>query len=183
METKILDSHSVKTLAADEMNGKLGTIPKGAKGMMNHEIVAWRDWLTSHNWTFFTTFTTGYEASVNAVRRMNGRFFESLMKHKPNGLTYFWVAERHKHRGYHTHGLLNYSGLTSEGNSSEITAAWRIVIEEFQKSAGKLDDFPFHRNKVAVFDNKLGAADYCIKYLNKDVNDWDFLCDSVSSRC
>ena len=177
---KILGAHSVKILGAEKLDvlevptELHGTMPKGVKGMTNQEFQAWSEWLTGQDWTFFTTFTTGYASSVKAARRLNQRYFESLKRHAPNGVRYFWVAEKHKHRGYHSHGLLSFSGLTSENSSEEITPAWRIVIDEYQRCAGKLDDYPFHRNKVAVFDNKKGASEYCIKYLKKDAHDWDF---------
>lgn len=172
---KILGSHSVKVLdVISPPTDLVGTMPKGIKGMTNQEYQAWTHFLCNRNWTFFTTFTTGYESSVKSVRRLNQRYFDSLKKHSRNSLQYFWVAEKHKHRGYHSHGLLSILDLTSENSSEDINEAWKIVINEYQRCAGRLDKYSHHRNKVVVFDNNQGAGEYCMKYIKKDSHDWDF---------
>jgi hypothetical protein len=93
-------------------------------------------------------------------------------------MQYFFVLEKHKHRGYHAHGLLNVCEITSESDEILINQAWQQVIKSWQYSAGKVRNQyamdGFHRNEVTLFDNQRGAINYCLKYMSKDVCDWDY---------
>ena len=163
-----------KDLQVLQTPADIGSIPLDIKGMTHAEAQAWSLWIESHSWTFFVTFTTAYESTPKTMRRLNARFFDALNTYSRGTLKYFWVMEKHKHRGVHTHGLLSISGLTSESLSEELDAAWKVVINEYVRCAGKLEDHPYHRNSVTIFDNSKNAINYTLKYLNKDAQDWDF---------
>ena len=154
-----------------------GGIQEGSKGMTLQEVQAWNQFIEARSWTFFVTWTTGYESSQKQMRRLNERFFQSLKKYNVQDLNYFWVMEKHKHRGYHTHGLLKFETRSKEdctNDSNSLDREWQCIINEFQRCAGKSQEFGWHRNKVEIFNDKEGATRYCMKYLGKSCTDWDY---------
>lgn len=152
----------------------IGGIKPGTNGLTLQEIQSWAKFIENRNWTFFVTFTTAYDSTQRTMRRLNQRWFDALKKYNVDSLEYFWVMEKHKHRGYHTHGLLNFSSLNSQSESKDIDIAWQTVINEYVRAAGKLEEYGYHRNSVSVFDNKGQAAQYTMKYLGKSCTDWDY---------
>lgn len=152
---------------------------RGQLGISHESVQSWSSFLQNHNWTFFVTFTTRYESSQTALRRSVTTFFEDLnSKSSSKNVTFFWVLEKHKHRGYHVHGLLNMSGITSSSDVALINEAWKQVIQSWNYSAGKVRSEKamdgFHRNSISIFNNDTGALDYCLKYMGKDCADYDY---------
>ena len=144
------------------------------------EVISMTKFLNQHKWTFFVTFTTRYDSSAYAMRRTCETFFKRL--NSQNSLkksTFYFVLEKHKHRGYHAHGLLNYSDLISGDDQTELTTAFNNTIKAYQYSAGSVKSNlamdGHHRNEIVIFDGRKGAIEYTLKYLEKDKNDWDFL--------
>jgi hypothetical protein len=151
-----------------------GGITPETKGMTLSEIQSWAHFIENRNWTFFVTFTTAYDSTQKTMRRLNRRYFDALKRYGESSLEYFWVMEKHKHRGYHTHGLLNFYDLKSGSDSESLAEAWKIVMNEYIRCAGKLEDYGHHRNSISLFDNQGDAAKYCMKYMGKSCTDWDF---------
>lgn len=160
----------------DTLAGRTAT---GERTMSLQTVQAMSKWVESSTWTFFVTFTTRYESSPKAMRRAMNRTWDLWKKDCDGSMKFFWVMEKHKHRGYHTHGLLDYSGCTTENTGIEqLNVYWENTIRAWQRSAGlgrtesAMDGI--HRNSVALFDNSKGAVGYCMKYLTKQQADWDY---------
>ena len=160
----------------DMLAGRTAT---GERTMSLQTVQAMSKWLESSTWTFFVTFTTRYEASPKALRRATERTWNLWKKSCDGPLKFFWVMEKHKHRGYHTHGLLDCSGCTTENSDIQtLNDYWESTIKAWQRSAGlgRTEEAMagIHRNSVALFDNSQGAVTYCCKYLTKQQADWDY---------
>ncbi len=153
--------------------------PKGTKDLSLSQTESMASWLMGQQWTFFFTFTTRYESSSANTRKVMERTI-SKWNLAADYVKVFWVMEKHQHRGFHTHGLLDWSGLLCEGScNAQIRHAWTQAIAGFQKSAGwghsDTSEDGWHRNRLEICDNNNShaAAAYCAKYLTKSVSDWD----------
>lgn len=160
--------------------GSDGLTQTAASSMTLNQTDAMAQWLAGREWTFFFTFTTRYSASLKATRRVMDRSWTRWKNSSDGSLTTFWVAEKHKHRGFHVHGLLDWSGLSARsGSRNELRHAWTDCVDGFQKAAGKVNSDHgvdgWHRNKVELCDNNdsYTAVRYCAKYLTKELSDWD----------
>ena len=148
------------------------------------ELQAMAKFLSRNKWTFFITFTTRYKSSASAMRRICMTFFQHLnSKNSLKKSAFYFVLEKHKHRGYHCHGLVNYSDLTLQSDIKEIDIAFKNIIKSYQYSAGSVNSSyamdGHHRNEIVIYDGKKGAIEYTLKYLKKQNNDWDYLVNGI----
>lgn len=177
--TRVLLDSKVSHRLTEDSNGLTQT----GRSYMTYETTdSMANWLQGRDWTFFYTFTTRYSASLPATRRIMDRTWKRWKNSADGSLTTFWVAEKHKHRGFHIHGLLDWSGLSVEnGSRNAMRHAWNDCIEGFQKAAGRVNSDlavdGWHRNKVEICDNhnSFSAIKYCTKYLTKEMSDWDIM--------
>ena len=139
------------------------------------------EWICSKQWTFFFTFTTRYTSTEKGMRRLMTRTHEKWTNSQKGCLNTFWVMEKHKHRGYHVHGLVDWFGknaLNTETN--ELKNDWKECVDLYQKMAGEVRGSEqmngHHRNRVELLDHtkQNSAIEYCVKYMQKDAQDWDY---------
>jgi hypothetical protein len=139
---------------------------------------AYANWLSTMEWTFFSTFTTAYPLTLNSARRLMERYF-SKVKTLTGDANLFWVAEPFKVRdGYHTHGLLKVPPEFKEKH------LYQSLVDTYQMACGssvvtnnqgKLKFNNSHRIDLSKYDSSKFGARYCAKYLMKKYSDYDIL--------
>lgn len=127
-------------------------------------------WIKEQEWNYFVTLTTSYESTGQSMRRLNERFHKRA-KNVYGKCTLFYVLEKHKHRGYHSHGLLKLEGVKQGEELSSIQ--FRNLIKIYNNCAG--GNIDHHRNSFSLYRSNENAAEYCIKYLTKGLEHWDYL--------
>lgn len=141
----------------------------------NYQLIkGWAQFLDSHTWTTFTTFTTHFELSADAARRKIEEFFEilELMKLEP---VIFWVAEPFYNRSdYHIHALIKLNP-TITPPAKIITTTWLKVC--------KPGGHKMHNKVHSVdYDPKRGARYYVAKHLTKNHIDHDYFSNQTDSQ-
>lgn len=123
---------------------------------------AWIRFLSSQQWTFFVTLTTGYSLGNYAARSAAERFYSRI---KASGLQrMFWVAEPFSDReGYHIH-LLAYS--TPRLHPAYLIECWQIVSGGRRLAQN-------NRVDIQVFDPLKGASHYVAKHIQCRFSDYD----------
>lgn len=127
-------------------------------------------WLSSQEWSYYATFTTGYELTVSSARRAMHRIHDNLDRIAPCQM--FWAAEPFDVKeGYHTHALLK----VNEGMS------YKSIIDLWQKVSKGGKNNRWNRIDVQSYDKEKGAGYYLGKYITKRLSDYDFF-SAGSSR-
>lgn len=144
----------------------------GTFGMPKKSMIdAYGNWLSSHRWTHFCTFTTRYKLSVNAARKSMERLHSFLTKQWGLKIKLFWVAEPFDTQySYHLHALIEIAGKALSQFSYYIKKAWQIVS---RGKGGKEYNFTV----IKRYKPKLGANFYVSKYLQRQNADYDFIFD------
>lgn len=130
-------------------------------------------WVKSQNWDYFLTLTTAYESTPKSMRRLAERWHGCTKNISvQNSAPFFWVMEKHQHRGYHLHGLINvYGRKSSDAFPDTSHLVWTELRNSYVRMAGKES---WHRNHIVPYNSNGGAEEYCVKYLTKNLQDWDY---------
>lgn len=146
------------------------------------------EYLSTQKFDWFFTITAKHHLSIESCRRVAERFASSVQRYGSGSLApemrdgvIFWVCEPHKHAeaGFHLHGLYRkpFPRFAHWGNKDE----FKMLKFEARKACGG-DEWVnksgemglWHRVRFEPYRGKTGA-DYCVKYLNKYLSDYDFL--------
>lgn len=150
------------------------------------KVQTWRDGIGTmvdgRPWTFFATFTTPYEMSLKAARRLCDRVHGSWSRLSDDQCTMFWVAERNECRdGHHVHALVDvpekFRAPQLYGSLIE-SYQWMVgaKAETIDRETGEVKYTGRGRIDLRKFDNRRNATSYLTKYVTKgDLADWDFL--------
>ncbi len=119
----------------------------------------WANFLDEYDWTHWCTFTTKWELTIPAARRMAdkignefcGKKLGIFQVEKP---LFFWAAEPFDTRnGYHIHALIR-------------TGAEKEDIYQWTNKR-------YGRSLVLNYEKGKGASGYCAKYITKKLSDYD----------
>ncbi len=133
-----------------------------------NSIIQQRDWrqaleweLDRYNWDYFGTGTFRKLRNVTEARTLVEQYFADLQERLQNPLPRFWVLEPHKYREtVHLHYLLAKTKQINEDVERVLWNYWQKITKE-----GRFQSREYNANK--------GGAGYMIKYLTKEVVDWD----------
>jgi hypothetical protein len=118
------------------------------------------DWLGSIEWTAFCTFTTLYNLSIKAARRMMERMTENLVARYGKDIRIFWTSEPFfdRHNCYHIHALIKIP-VVAKDSKNAILSEWREVTKPVKSGL-------HNRSEVQNFIPGKGAHIYITKYLD-----------------
>jgi len=112
------------------------------------------------NWSWWCTFTTGYELTMNSARRSMNRLYETMHKESPTVM--MWCAEPFDVKeGFHTHAM-----VSTNLSFDRLCKMWQV------SSAG-VKYGKHNRLKLVKYDSDKGAGHYISKYISKKLSDWD----------
>lgn len=133
--------------------------------MLNRKTL-WSEWLEEIDWTYFATFTTPYELTLNSARRFMEIYYEVINK-TPGENIIFWVGEKFKLKdGCHVHALIKTTPFWSE---SDLWNLWQKKSRlEYQISEGT-----YNRCDIRKRDPKKAAGSYLCKYMTKSMSKED----------
>jgi hypothetical protein len=147
---------------------------------------AYEEWVSRQQWDWFLTVTSRHNLSIESARRVAGRMAQRIQlagsghrspDEKDGAL--LWVAEPHKHasEGYHLHCLYKkpqprFAGWTNKREFQFLLSVCRNAVggQKWINRKGKLG--LWHRIDIQPYKGK-SAAEYCAKYITKDIADWD----------
>jgi hypothetical protein len=118
--------------------------------------------LESTEWSYWCTFTTGWELTLPSARRMANKIFTKFCGAMGQGDLFqienpamFWAAEPFDCRnGFHIHALMR------TGADAKQIYTWS------KKKYGRAQVIKYQKGK--------GAASYCGKYITKRLSDYDY---------
>lgn len=158
----------------------------GAYELHTYERERFTRFVDSQTWQYFGTITAKHELTEKSARRVADVLksrIESAGQHHAyasgEGAPFFWVAEPHKHAsdGFHLHFLLT---LPSRFASIGRRTKWEFLLDSCRRSVGG-EPWISSKGKLGLWhrvqlDDYRGmtAAQYCAKYVTKDLHDWDF---------
>lgn len=112
------------------------------------------EWLNTIQWTYWATFTTPYELTIQSARRMAENIGKFCIKN--NGELIFWVAEKYDVKdGHHIHALIK--------TSTDIRTIWDWAFRRYGRS------------KIKRYNRRIGAGGYCAKYITQPMTDYDII--------
>ena len=112
------------------------------------------------DWSWWCTFTTGYELSMNSARHSMNRLYETMHKESPTVM--MWCAEPFDVKeGFHTHAM-----VSTNLSFDRLGSMWQV------SSAG-VKYGKHNRLKLVKYDSEKGAGWYISKYISKKLSDWD----------
>lgn len=167
-----------------------GWIPNSMTRKEIRKVAEWhkRDdlskFLSKFEWHYFMTITAKHELTQASARRVIDHFVQILERrgngsHRGEPGLIFWVCEPHKHSssGYHLHLIFqNSADLAQLGRKTR----WRFILDSSRRAVGgkpwrnqKGELGLWHRVQLLDFKGWT-AADYCAKYVTKNLVDWGF---------
>lgn len=133
-----------------------------------NSIIQQRNWrqaleweLSRYNWDYYATGTFPNTITVIEAREKVEHYFWDLQKRLQNPLPRFWVLEPHQHRETpHVHFLV------AEARQINLDVE-QILWRYWRKISGR------GRFQSREFEPGGGGVSYLMKYLTKDITDWD----------
>jgi hypothetical protein len=147
---------------------------------------SYAEWVCRQKWDWFLTVTSKHNLSIESARRVAERMVGRIQlagsghrspDEKDGAL--LWVAEPHKHSsdGYHLHCLYKkpqprFAGWSNKREFQFLLNVCRNAVggQPWHNRKGKLG--LWHRIEIQPYKGK-SAAEYCSKYITKDLADWD----------
>ena len=153
-----------------------------------NNLDGYEQWVNQMDWTWFCTFTTGYELTLKSGRRLMNRYHERLTNYCGQPPILLWVGEPNEMRdGFHLHGLMKVNPMFTD------KIHYRNFIDIYQScvgnklelnNGGKLTWKKWNRLDLQKYNPKRNAGKYCLKYivknasssaLDKNLSDYDIL--------
>jgi hypothetical protein len=171
---------------------KIGKKPNSSGNIATNSSpgLVWKEFLGAKKWTYFCTFTTGYELTQKSARRLMERYFQRICDYirvgeKPcSEISMFWATEPFELKdGCHIHALLYLpKEYTSELHFQNLIHIYQIAsgnkISVMDKKTGACRFESWNRVDFSKYKGKTGAS-YCSKYVTKRMGDYDYYSVSI----
>ena len=126
-----------------------------------HWVQALQWEINRYNWDCFGTGTFSKQRTKPEARKLVEQYWQELEERLQSPLPRFWVLEPHQYRATpHLHFLVASIDNIEEDVHEILWRYWRKV-----SSAGRFASDEYDANR--------GGSGYLVKYLWKDVVDWD----------